>query len=217
MHAALSEGRRGLAPPKLRNFGKKDFFALKAFTATSSLADIVLMQRSSSSAFMSLKSLVSVSKVISRGHFRSTFYVDRNCCVWRCSLEAYLERASWRETFQESSQSLLCVQRSSTYRFTPIKKSSACERHTGPRAMVFELFEAVLIAHHGPFYEEFRHKQLEESRSSREQSRCVGQVRGLTCTNFCDLHSIFNDEHRVDVEPQNPRQTSIYPRQRVPL
>ena len=230
MHAALSEGRRGLEgkdlPPKLRNFGKKDFFALKAFTDNIVIGWPIRSDAEVEfgSAFMSLKSFqfnMAVKGYFVRGAISvAPVYVDEIAVFGDALCEAYLgESKLARDPRIILTESAVCTAKQHIQCYPNPKKAPHVSDilKDADGQWFLNYLEAVLIAEndHGPFYEEFlQHKQAVEKNLAVHANNPAVWAKYAWVANyhnyFCDLHSHhFNDEHRVDVELFKAKPTRI--------
>lgn len=221
LHAALAAGRRGLEdrdlPPALRELGKKDFHALKAFTDNIVIGWPVHSdaEMEFGNAFMRLAAFqfnMAIRGYFVRGAISvASAYVDEIVVFGDALAQAHLGESKQardpRIIFTDSA--VAAAKRHLSYYFPPEHAPHVRDILRDADGQWFlNYLEAVLIAEdeHGPFYEEFiQHKAAVETKLAEHVANPpiwakYAWVAGYH-NYFCDLHSEhFGDEHRVNVD-----------------
>lgn len=221
LHSALSEGRSRLEghdlPSTLRDFSKKEFFALKAFTDNIVIGWPIHSDSESEfgSAFMYLAEFQFNMAI--RGYFvRGAIsvgpaFVDEIAVFGSALTDAYTGESKLARDPRIilTSTAVEVIQQHLKYYHPPNHAPQVRDVLKDSDGQWFlNYLEAVMIAEHehGPFYEEFLlHKTAVERRLKEHSGNPTVWAKYAWVANyhnyFCDLHSnYFGNEHKVDVE-----------------
>jgi hypothetical protein len=221
LHVALSESRQQLEedslPYELRNFGEKDFYALKAFTDNIVIGWPVHSDAETEfgSAFMRLASFqfnMAIKGYFVRGAMAvAPAYIDEIAVFGDALSQAYMGESKLardpRIILVDSAVS--AAKKHLNYYYPPAHAPHVRDILKDSDGQWFlNYLEAVLIAgdEHGPFYPEFlQHKVAVERKLAIHKSNPPVWAKFAWIAGyhnyFCDLHARhFGEEHRINID-----------------
>jgi hypothetical protein len=220
LHNALSASRHGLEddglPPEL-TFGKKDLFALKAFTDNIVIGWPVHSDAEAEFGAAFMRLAIFQFEMAIRGYFVrgaisvAPAYVDEIAVFGDALTQAYggESKLARDPRIILTDTAVAAAKQHLTYYFPPSHAPHVRDILKDADGQWFlNYLEAVLIAEHehGPFYTEFlQHKSAVEAKLAEHAANPpiwakYAWVAGYH-NYFCDLHSShFGEEHRVNVD-----------------